>query len=139
MAKTTALRSKDAETKVGAILVNNITGAVIATGYNGFVRGAPDHLLPTTRPDKYDYIVHAEQNLICNCARHGISMNDCTLVSTLSPCVKCMRLLWQCGIKKIICRDLYRDMSDILEMKDIKVVLLDLDIEGLLFKEIRYE
>jgi len=46
-------------------------------------------------------MVHAEQNLICNCARHGISMNNCVIVCTMSPCVQCMRFLWQCGITKI--------------------------------------
>lgn len=121
MATVIAQRSHDAETKVGAILVNNETGAVMATGFNGFVRGADDATLPTTRPDKYEYIVHAEQNLICNSAKHGISMNNCSLVCTLSPCKLCMRMLLNCGITKVIAKDLYKDFQEIIEMKDIKV------------------
>lgn len=116
-----AQRSHDAETKVGAILVNNASGAIVATGYNGFVRGAPDSVLPTTRPNKYEYILHAEQNLIANCARHGISMDNCSLVCTLSPCKLCMRMLLNCGITKVIAKDLYKDFKEILEMQDIKV------------------
>ncbi len=121
IATTIAARSHDAETKVGAILINNESGAIIATGYNGFVRGANDSELPNTRPDKYEYILHAEQNLIANAARHGISMADCSLVCTLSPCKLCMRMLLNCGITKVIAKDLYKDFNDILQMRDIKV------------------
>jgi dCMP deaminase len=121
IAETIAKRSHDSETKVGAVLVNNVSGAIVATGYNGFVRDADDASLPTTRPDKYEYILHAEQNLIANSARHGISMDNCSLVCTLSPCKLCMRMLLNCGITKVIARDLYKDFNDILQMKDIKV------------------
>lgn len=120
-AEVVAERSHDAETKVGAILINNESGAVIAQGYNGFVRGADDTKLPRTRPDKYPYMVHAEQNLMANCARHGISMENTSLIITLSPCTVCMRLMWQAGITRVICRDLYRDVSKILEMEDLHV------------------
>ena len=121
IAEAVAQRSHDAETKVGAVLINNTSGAIIATGYNGFVRGADDEMLPNTRPAKYEYIVHAEQNLICNSARHGISMNNCSLVCTLSPCKLCMRMLLNCGITKVIAKELYKDFNDILQMQDIKV------------------
>lgn len=121
IAQTIAERSHDAQTKVGAVLVNNVSGAIVATGYNGFVRGAPDDKLPTTRPEKYEYILHAEQNLIANSARHGISMDNCSLVCTLSPCKLCMRMLLNCGITKVIAKDLYKDFNDILQMQDIKV------------------
>ncbi len=121
IAATVAARSHDAETKVGAVLINNKSGAIIATGYNGFVRGANDSVLPNTRPDKYEYILHAEQNLIANAARHGVSMEDCSLVCTLSPCKLCMRMLLNCGITKVVARELYKDFNEILQMQDIKV------------------
>ena len=119
MAEIVAQRSHDAETKVGAVLINNKSGAIMATGFNGFVRGACDHELPSTRPDKYEYILHAEQNMIANCARHGISMEDCSLICTLSPCKVCMRMLVNCGITHVIVKELYRDFEDILTMKDV--------------------
>jgi dCMP deaminase len=121
MAKVISERSHDSETKVGAVLVNDSSGAIIATGYNGFVRGADDSILPTTRPDKYEYILHAEQNLICNAARHGISMANCSLVCTMSPCKTCMRQLVNCGITKVVVKSIYKDFNEILEMKDVKV------------------
>jgi dCMP deaminase len=123
MAEVCSHRSHDSETKVGAVLVNNASGAIVATGYNGFVRGAPDGILPNTRPEKYEYILHAEQNLIANCARHGISMENCMLVCTLSPCKSCMRMLVNCGITKVVAKDLYKDFDAILKMQDIKITL----------------
>ena len=119
IAEAASLRSHDLETKVGAILVKNDTGMVVATGHNGFVRGAPDSRLPKRRPEKYEYMVHAEENLLAHCAKSGISMDDCTLIITLSPCQKCLRLMWQAGVTKVICRDLYRDHC--IDMKDIDI------------------
>jgi len=121
MAEVAATRSHDAETKVGSILVKDATGAVVATGCNGFVRGADDTVLPNTRPDKYDYMVHSEMNLIANCARHGISMEGCFVVCTLTPCKVCMRLLWQSGVVRVVAKEIYRDFDDILAMKDIGI------------------
>jgi dCMP deaminase len=132
MAEAAAERSHDAETKVGAVLVKNDTGAVVATGYNGFVRGAPDEELPNTRPEKYPYMQHAERNIVANCARHGISMDNCKLVCTLSPCIDCMRLLWQCGVTHIVIKDVYRDMDNILNMKDITVITREDPSDGYL-------
>ncbi len=121
LASTAAKRSHDIETQVGAVLVNNKTGAVLATGYNGFVRGADDKVLPNKRPEKYPYMMHAEQNIIANCARHGISMEDCMVVCTLTPCVSCMRMLWQCGITRVIAGRMYSDWDQITNMKDLSV------------------
>jgi len=129
MAVVISERSHDSETKVGAVLVNDNSGAIIATGYNGFVRGADDSILPTTRPEKYEYILHAEQNLIANAARHGISMADCSLICTMSPCKTCMRMLVNCGITKVVASHLYRDFNEILEMKDVQVKVEE-DQEG---------
>lgn len=118
-----ASRSKDAETKVGAILVAKDDFSTIATGYNGFVRGAPDHKLPATRPDKYPYMKHAEENLISNCARRGIATKDTFMVITLSPCTSCLRLCWQAGIDEIYFLDEYRDFHKSAAMLDLDVVV----------------
>lgn len=123
IAEAVSKRSHDAETKVGSLLINNSNGAIIATGFNGFVRGANDVELPSTRPEKYEYIVHSEMNIISNCAKNGISMNDCTVICTLTPCMQCMKMLFQCGITVVIAKDKYRDFDSICNMKDIGVVV----------------
>jgi len=121
MAEIAASRSHDAETQVGSVLVKKESGAVIATGCNGFIRKAPDDNLPTTRPEKYLYIVHSEMNLMANCCHHGISMRNTFVVCTLSPCASCMRNLWNAGVREVFCKEKYRDFEDILKMRDIKV------------------
>lgn len=120
-AEVVAENSHDEDTQVGAILVSNKTGSVIAEGFNGFARHAPDAVLPSTRPDKYEYMIHSEENLVANCARLGISMDDCFVVITHTPCRKCMRLLWQCGITELVCKQKYRDYHELLLMDDIKI------------------
>lgn len=135
MAEIVARRSHDSETKVGSILIKESTGAVVATGCNGFVRGADDSSLPSTRPDKYDYMVHSEMNLIANCARHGISMEGCYVVCTLTPCKICMRLLWQSGVSRVVAKQKYRDFNDIIDMKDLNIDIRN-DIE---YIDMRYK
>ena len=127
IAESASQRSHDSETKVGAVLVKNDTGMVVATGHNGFVRGAPDKILPTTRPEKYKFIVHAEENLLAHAARNGIAIDKCTLIITLSPCQKCLRLMWQAGITQVICRDIYRDHT--IDLADINITQ-ELTVEG---------
>lgn len=134
IAEAVSARSHDIETKVGAILVKNDTGMVIATGHNGFVRGAPDDSLPKVRPEKYEFMVHAEENLMAHCAKSGISVDNCTLVITLSPCQRCLRLMFQAGITRVICRDIYRDHN--IDMKDIDIDQTTTK-EG--YHELRYE
>lgn len=113
--------SPDEQTKVGSILINKESGAVIASGYNGFVRGADDENLPKTRPEKYNYIVHSEQNLIFNCARHGISTKNCAIFVTLSPCQQCTRALYQSGVTTIYFKDKYRDFDSQVNLGDLLV------------------
>lgn len=119
-ALVTAESSPDAETKVGSILISKATGSVISEGYNGFVRGADDHKLPKTRPGKYDYVIHAEQNLIYNAARNGVRTDDCFVVQTHSPCVQCARALYQAGIDTVFFKDYYPGTDKVDELGDLK-------------------
>jgi dCMP deaminase len=119
VAEAVSLRSHDEETKVGGILIKNDTGMIVATGHNGFVRGADDTKLPKTRPNKYKYMVHAEENLLSHAAKNGINIDDTTLVITMSPCQRCLRLMWQAGVTTVVCKDLYKDFS--IDMEDINI------------------
>lgn len=118
-ALATASASPDPSTKVGALLISGKTGAVIAEGYNGFIRGAEDDKLPNTRPEKYDYMIHAETNLLCNAVRHGISTDNCVMFCTISPCIKCMRMLYQAGISEVYVKGFYGDFDQSAAMKDL--------------------
>lgn len=120
-AEVVAKRSHDSETQVGALLVSKSSGAVLSQGYNGFCRGVDDEELPNKRPEKHLYVTHAEMNLLMNCCRHGISTNNCYVVCTLSPCVNCMRALYQAGISEIIVKKKYKDFDTLLKMKDLQI------------------
>lgn len=120
-ARVVAENSPDAETQVGCLLVSKSSGAVLGSGYNGFIRGANDKALPSCRPEKYEYITHSEANLIYHCARHGIAMCNCFVIVTLSPCKICMRALYQSGITEIYFDDEYKDFNKQISMKDIQV------------------
>ena len=123
IAKTVAKRSQDRDTQVGMIMVNPKTGNIISTGYNGFVREADDEHLPLTRPEKYEFFVHAEPNMLYNCARNGIATNGCVVYGTTTPCGPCLRALWQCGISEMWVASIHPTFKNTLELADMAVSL----------------
>lgn len=126
-ANVVAENSPDAQTKVGAILVSRSTSSVISEGYNGFIRGADDEKLPKVRPAKYEFIIHAEENLIANAARNGVRTDDCFAVVSISPCVKCARLLFQAGIEEVYFGEMYDDTKRMVKLGDLKLNITFVD------------
>lgn len=118
-----AENSHDAETQVGCIIINPTSYTQISAGYNGFVRNSKDDELPNTAPDKYKYILHAEDNALLNANYNGHCTKDCVAVVTLSPCINCLRRLKQAGIKEIFFRTKYKDFNENCAMKDIDFLL----------------
>lgn len=98
-----AAKSKDRSTKVGAIALDDDYD-ILSTGYNGFPRGVDDDVEERhARPAKYLYTAHAEENLVAQAARKGVSLKGTTvLVTSLFPCTTCSRLMIQAGVKRII-------------------------------------
>ena len=91
-----SMRSDDADTKVGAIIVDH-KNRIVSTGYNGTPRGTD---LPKTRPDKYPYMVHAEENAML--FAQG-DLNRCRIyVLGMTPCNVCARMMLQKGIEEVI-------------------------------------
>jgi dCMP deaminase len=102
LAQVVATRSKDPSTQVGAVIVRDRT--IVATGYNGFPRGANDNIPERyDRPLKYTWMCHAEENALLNAAREGIKVEGGTIyVTPLSPCMRCARGIIQAGIKEVV-------------------------------------
>lgn len=109
-AENIATLSHDSQVKHGTVIT--VKDNVVATGYNGFPAGADDANLPTTRPDKYPYIVHSETNAICNAARRGVSIDGGTLYCTGKPCLECLKQLLQCGIRRFVIGNRGHSKSD---------------------------
>ena len=95
MAHSVAVRSHDSQTKVGCVIVGS-PNVVVGVGYNGFCTNVNEQGLPTERPDKYPFIVHAEANAISNLV---VKQIDCyRAYITHLPCANCAKLLWQNGV-----------------------------------------
>ena len=112
MAHTIKKLSPDAETQVGSLMLSE-DGRIIATSFNGFVRGADDSKLPKTRDaGKHDYVIHAERNMLYNCCHEGIKTKDTTVICTLSPCLACLRAMKTSGVTAVIFDELYNKFPD---------------------------
>lgn len=98
--------------KVGALLV--LEGRIISSGFNGSLPGET-HCNPEECNANSPCLktVHAEQNIIAFCAKHGLSTNGATLYVTLSPCKECAKIILQAGIKEVLYYESYRDHSGI--------------------------
>lgn len=94
--------SKDPSTKVGCVLVQPSTNAVIATGVNGFPRIVDEAPGRWQRPTKYLFVEHAERNAIYNAARHGHATEGCHAYLNWNPvasiCADCARAFIQAGV-----------------------------------------
>jgi dCMP deaminase len=83
-----ALYSPDEETKVGCALLDH-NGIIVGTGWNRHPVNKRCSL-PTKRPEKYPYMIHAEIAALVRCRRP----DDVSVVYiTHSPCHECAKAL----------------------------------------------
>jgi dCMP deaminase len=59
---------------------------------------------------------HAEQNAICQAAKHGISLDGGTLYCKMEPCRVCAMLLISCGIRRVVARKRYHAAQETRDM-----------------------
>jgi len=98
LAEQVSRRSPDPSTKHGCVLVDS-ERRVVSTGYNGPVAGLPNGMVPLTRPAKYMWFVHAEDNAV---AFARCNLSGATAYVTGPPCAACFRRLLQVGIRRIV-------------------------------------
>ena len=89
--------------KVGAIIVDPDTGAIISVGYNGTLPGASNECEENGRTK--DDVLHAEENAIAKLAKGGFSANGSWMFLTHSPCIKCARLLVASGVSRVFYKE----------------------------------
>lgn len=106
VAKLTSMRSKDMNTKVGAVLVDS-KNRIIGTGYNGLPSHIDESKFPTSNnkslpynETKYAYVAHAELNSILNTTVYDLTNSK--IYCTLFPCNECAKVIIQKGISEII-------------------------------------
>lgn len=129
---TTALsRSPDPSTKHGAVIVN-ARKRPVGQGYNGFPSGGDESIYPTTRPEKYVFIIHAEANAILNCT---FPPEGCTLYVTGVPCNNCMKYIIQAGIKRVVYGKIGSSMVDLGELNRTMVMAKNHGVEMVQYNE----
>lgn len=99
----TAARSKDKSSKFGALVLGEPGLEVRSSGWNGAPRGcdADEDERFDSREEKYQWVVHAEQNALLNAARCGTATDGCTLIVNGPPCMTCAKMIVQAGIRRV--------------------------------------
>ena len=131
MAHVVSKRSTCLRRKVGAILV--IDKHILSTGYNGAPKGLKHCSevgclrkkmnVPSGQRHELCRGLHAEQNAIIQAAVFGVSIKGSTLYSTNTPCVVCVKMLINAGVKEIVYSGNYPDdlAKKMLDESKIKI------------------
>ncbi len=76
--------------------------------------------------------IHAEQNAICQAAKHGISLKGGTLYCKMEPCRVCAMLIISVGITKVIAKKKYhaaQDTRDMFQQARVELVVVEDEVE----------
>jgi len=100
-------RSKDPSTRNGCCIIDPKTNHIISVGYNGLPKGLDDNGSNEydywKKPDKYEFVVHAETNAIFNAS---ISLEGSVLYlysdKGYYPCSRCASAIVQNGIIEVV-------------------------------------
>lgn len=110
--------------KVGALIVKN--GMIVSDGYNGMPSGM-DNCCEDCNGETNWGVIHAEANALLKCAKHGQSCDGATLYQTHSPCKDCSKMILQSGIKRLVYKNNYKDISglDFLSNSGIEIIQIN--------------
>lgn len=104
-----AQKSPDPSTQNGAVLTTRhgpITDIPHPKPYISHCNTFPEGVRITEerleRPLKYNYIEHAERNVILQAAREGVPTAGATMYVLWAACSDCARAIIQAGIRKIV-------------------------------------
>jgi dCMP deaminase len=77
--------------------------------------------------------IHAEQNAICQAAKHGVSLLGATLYCKMEPCRVCAMMIISVGIKRVVALRKYHAAQETREMfkaADIRLDVLEQTTEA---------
>ena len=108
--RNVAERSTCTRAKVGAVIVRDKN--ILATGYNGAPAGMPHCLdvgcliytsrTPSGEAEENCFrTIHAEINAIAQAAKNGATIRDADIYITHTPCIHCVKVLINTGIRRI--------------------------------------
>jgi len=132
--KDVSERATCVKRKVGAIIVKDCR--ILATGYNGapkkFSHCTEETCLRKTMKipsgERHELCrgLHAEQNAIIQAAVHGVKIDGGTLYCTYQPCVICVKMMVNSGIKKLVYVGGYPDNLALQMLKESGMEVLQL-------------
>jgi len=127
-----AERSTCQRAKVGAVIVRDRN--ILATGYNGSPAGLPHCLeagcliyesrTPDGEIEQNCYrTIHAEINAITQAAKNGSAIRDADIYVTHTPCIHCLKVLINTGIRNIYFEKEYKrhTVADLLKYSTIRM------------------
>ena len=112
-----AERSTCNRAKVGAVIVRDRN--ILATGYNGAPAGMPhctdagcliyESKTPYGEVEQNCFrTIHAEINAIAQAAKNGSNIKDSSIYVTHTPCIHCIKVLVNTGIKNVYYESPYK-------------------------------
>ncbi len=112
-----AERSTCNRAKVGAVIVRDRN--ILATGYNGAPTGMPhcteagcliyESKTPYGEVEQNCFrTIHAEINAIAQAAKNGSTIKDSSIYVTHTPCIHCIKVLVNTGIKTVYYESPYK-------------------------------
>jgi len=123
LVEITSTRSSCERLHVGCLFVKD--NRIIAQGYNGYITGCAHKMV---LKDNHNIgTIHAEQNAITDCAKRGVSCNECTAYVSHYPCYNCMKLLVSSGIKEIKYINDYKNDALVAELaKEVNIAIIQI-------------
>lgn len=109
-AKVFSERSTCNRLHVGAVIARE--GRILSSGYNGPPKGFP-HCNHSPDDGECFRATHAEANAIVFAARYGVAIEDTSLYTTHSPCIRCAHLIINSGITQVFYNVEYRDPTGV--------------------------
>ena len=132
-----AERSTCLRAKVGAVIVRDRN--IVATGYNGAPAGLPhctdvgclvySSRTPSGENEENCFrTIHAEINAIAQAAKNGASIRDADIYITHTPCIHCMKVLLNTGIRAIYYEREYKlhTLDEMLKHTNVTLQRVDL-------------
>jgi len=132
-----AERSTCNRAKVGAVIVRDKN--ILATGYNGAPAGMPHCtdvgclIYQSKTPDgdieeNCFRTIHAEINAIAQAAKNGATIKDAAIYITHTPCIHCLKVLVNTGIRNIYYEIPYKlhALEELLQATKVHLEKVDL-------------
>jgi dCMP deaminase len=123
--------------KFAALVIDEDSNTLLASGYNGYLRGGTPLCGGETCARDAKGIksgenieigcIHAEMNALINCARETVSSRGKVLFLNGEPCLMCAKFIIQAGIRKVyIVGGVYRTNGvEVLKENKVEVVYIE--------------